>query len=389
MMDNFLNIDKFNTPCYVIDTKKFKCNCSCVMNAFTNQWGTNIIYGYSVKTNSHSGLMNICSKDLGWYLETVSSKEYSYAITQGCKPKNIILNGPHKQELLISAISSNSIVNLDNLDEINFLCDYIETHDNFKASLENSRIGLRVNFDLEKICPNETTMGTEVSKFGLCYENGDLASAISMLLEKNIKICGLHMHTSTTTRSTKVFQALSEKATELVQQFNLNLSYIDIGGGFFGGKTLPNKPTMSEYAHTICNTLKKVLDPEKVTLIIEPGASIIATSIEYLTKVVNCRSIRNKHIVTVNGTALHINPFLANRTSEYIVIRDNKILQLTNDGQEQIICGSTCMEKDRFFSTHSNPQLEKDDIIIFKDAGAYTMAFNSDFILDKPTIYII
>ena len=62
-------------------------------------------------------------------------------------------------------------------------------------------IGIRVNFDLERYCPGETTNGTEGSRFGFNYENKSLENAINKIkLLKNIKLNGIHMHVSTKTK---------------------------------------------------------------------------------------------------------------------------------------------------------------------------------------------
>ena len=54
----------------------------------------------------------------------------------------------------------------------------------------------------------------------------------------------------------------------------------------------------------------------------------------------------------------------------------------------QHICGCTCMEMDRFCSLYGEHEVKKESRFIFHDAGAYTMAFNSDFIVDPPLVYV-
>ena len=44
------------------------------------------------------------------------------------------------------------------------------------------------------------------------------------------------------------------------------------------------------------------------------------------------------------------------------------------------------MENDRFATLINTNQLNKGDILEFLDVGAYTMAFNSDFIIKSPDI---
>ena len=39
------------TPRYVVHLCQFRKNCTEVMTEFSTEWGTNVEYGYSVKTN--------------------------------------------------------------------------------------------------------------------------------------------------------------------------------------------------------------------------------------------------------------------------------------------------------------------------------------------------
>lgn len=369
------------TPCYIIDKEKFYNNVNCIEEAFKSYWGGNVKLGYSIKTNH----MNWFLKEaytMGFMAEAVSGDEVELAVEQGYEPENIILNGPQKREKDIELILTNGgIVNIDNFADIDIL----------KSILLNKKrivgkVGIRINFDLEKECSGETTAGKEVSRFGICMENGDLLRSIHMLEEMDIPISGLHLHFSTKTRSKKIFSTLAHYASRIVQEYSLkNIEYIDIGGGFFGGQKNVNFPTMKEYADCICQELLKTIDPCKVMLILEPGASIIATAVEYLTEVINERYIRDTKILTTDGSILHINPFMNKRVPhiEWVNNRQNRKCVAN-----QIICGSTCMENDRFISIQDCSEVLTKDRIKISYVGAYTMAFNSCFINLPPKIYV-
>ena len=71
------------------------------------------------------------------------------------------------------------------------------------------KVGLRINFDLESYCPNETIPGKEPGRFGFNIENGDLQKAISLLSSiPNVSIVGLHGHHST---RTKIFRIIENR----------------------------------------------------------------------------------------------------------------------------------------------------------------------------------
>lgn len=371
-----------NTPCYTIHLDIFEKNCREVMDAFEEAWGGRVEYGYSVKTNHDAGLMKYAHAKLGWFIETVSPDELELAFNLGFDAENIIFNGPCKcsrQDALINAIRGGAYVNLDNLDDVSFVCGHVSD------VRDASRIGIRVNYNLEAECPGETTAGESVSRFGIDVENKDFARAVDMLRSAGIEPAGLHMHTSTRSRSAAVFTSLARKAAQLVNDYGLKLHFVDMGGGYFGGQKVEGKPSMEQYAQVITRELKKALNPEMTTLILEPGASVIATSVTYETSVLSVRDIRGTKIVTMDGTLLHVNPFMAHRNQPYstslIVDYDARPVE-----EHQIICGCTCMENDRFADEHSVRRLEPGDVLSFRFAGAYTMAFNSNFIVNPAEV---
>lgn len=382
--DNVVN--KLKTPCYIINAEKFELNVAYIRSQFSKfMCGGLPIMGYSVKTNHNVELMKIAKK-IGMYAEVVSDDEYQHSVNCGFPGNRIIFNGPQKSpQKLIEALQSGAVVNLDNNGEI----DVIERN-RYSLNLEKVCLGLRVNFNLEAQCPNETTAGDSVSRFGFCVENGDFNRAVKRLQNLGIPVKGLHMHYSTKTRSLDVFEKLSSCAKKLIEQYNLidTLEYIDIGGGFFMGEQyiMEGKPPMEEYARTICTCLKETIDMQKVAVILEPGASVIASAIQYLTMVINTRDIQNVRVVTVDGSLLHINPFMTKRTPQktlYCFSGKEKI------HPRQVICGCTCMENDRFFELVDDVALCNGDGILFGCAGAYTMGFNNAFINSPPYIYLL
>lgn len=386
---------EYKTPCYRIDMKKFRENWLAMKEPFEACWNGKVEFGYSVKTNHESALMRYAAEQLGWYIETVSPDEYHYA-QKITAPERVILNGPCKGACLIEAFKNGSMINLDHLAEVEELCRYVSAQ-KAKEAWKQTEIGLRLNFDLEALCPGETTAGKSVSRFGICYENGDFAYAVQQLRAVGIEPAGIHLHTSTKSRSARVFRMLARKAAELIEEFQLQLSYVDMGGGFFGGQKVSGKPEMKEYAACICEELKKAAAPQKTRLILEPGASVIATSVTYLSRVINVRDVRGVRVVTLDGTLLHINPFMSHRIPPYELYRtadsEHEAEQASDKTlreieAEQLVCGSTCMENDRFLTIQAAEALLEGDLFEFQAAGAYTMAFNSEFILQPPQVYV-
>ena len=140
------------TPYYLLDEDKLLSNFESMKRAFEKLW-PNFKIAYSYKTNNLPWLVN-WMKEHGALAEVVSYPEYKLAQRVGNKISNIVYNGPNKNfEGLDEAVLNGAIVNLDNFSEIEHLLLFSSSK---RAKI---KVGLRINFDLESYCPNETIPG--------------------------------------------------------------------------------------------------------------------------------------------------------------------------------------------------------------------------------------
>ena len=141
------------TPYFIIDEDILIKYYQMLVDSLSQNWD-NYLIGYSFKTNSLPWLVSFVKKN-GAYAEVVSEDEYLLARHLGYKSGEIIYNGPYKSEVSFrEVLLAGGYVNLDSKLEISWLSkiasDYPE---------QTFSVGIRVNFDLEKECPGETTMG--------------------------------------------------------------------------------------------------------------------------------------------------------------------------------------------------------------------------------------
>lgn len=364
---------KLDTPCFIINEYSLKENVTNMHKALKDTWG-NYIIGYSCKTNSLPWIMSFLKQE-GCYAEVVSDFEYKLAKKIGFTDKEIVFNGPNKGKILfLNSLENGAIVNIDSWREISWLQE---------APINNLvEVGVRVNLNLEKECPNETSVGDEGSRFGFSLENGDLEKAIITLNSiKNVKVSGIHLHHTAKTRSLKIYRTLARAACKVAQLVDYNLKYIDIGGGFFGG--MPDKPSFYEYMSLISNELSKKFDSKETTLIVEPGSALIASPIDFLCEVVDVKDTFVKRIVTVNGSRTNIDPLMI-KTNHFFSLDCNSDKNIS----EQVICGYTCLEYDRIMKIENEKELNIGDKILFNKVGAYSMSLSPLFIEYFPKVYV-
>ena len=104
---------------------------------------------------------------------------------------------------------------------------------------------------------------------------------------------------------------------------------------------------------------------------------------DYLCSVLNIRDVRGKRIVTVDGSLVHINPFMNPHPTPFTMIDGG-----AETDMEQIIGGSTCMELDRLWPRDMHNLAERETKFLFHACGAYMSTHNSSFINAAPNIYL-
>lgn len=363
------------TPCFVINKDDLDNNVFSFQKALKEQWGNGIL-SYSVKTNSLPWLLEYLLKN-NVRAEVVSSCEYQLVRKIGFSRDNIVFNGPVKgKEEFLDAFYNGAIINIDSLREIEWL-------EEISPSLSADRtVGVRVNFCIEDICKGDIGWEEDGTRFGFSYETGALETAIKRINAiPHIRVGGLHMHVVNLTRRVFVYQTLARTAAEIIQKYDLEVEYVDIGGGFFGG--VPGKPTFDEYVSAIKAELVPTVDPEKTALIVEPGSAISASPVDFVVTVVDVKDTAKARMVTVDGSRCNIDPLLIKHNYFHHVETDAEVYH-----GKQIVCGFTCMDKDRMIEFTDYPELRTGDRIYFHKVGSYSMQMNPLFISFYPTVYL-
>lgn len=363
------------TPYFLIFKEKLDENIIAFQDALKIMW-PNSILGYSVKTNSLPWVLKyLSSKDV--YAEVVSDEEYQLARSMGYPCEKIIFNGPIKGEkIFLEACNGGSIINVDSKKDLDFLKKY---------GSRKGNIGVRININPDIFAKEDIGYVEEGFRFGFSDEIGELEIAIDSIKKacKKSEI-GLHLHCNSVTRSLHVYKNIAKYAANIIKKYQLEIDFIDIGGGFFGG--VPGKTTPFEYIKCIKNELENIVDINKVRLIVEPGSAIIGSAIDLYTTVVDVKDTYKSRIVTTNGSRIHIDPLWIKK--QYIYSIQNCNTNVRQNIQKQVICGYTCMDHDRLMMIQDQNELLTGDVIIYHRVGAYTMTFGGMFIRYYPDVYV-
>lgn len=377
---------EIGTPCYLVNEDLFQSNISGIRDAFVSRY-CNTIVGYSFKTNYLPYICNL-AKNEGCFAEVVSYLEYQIAKKIGYEPEKIIFNGPVKRHNeFFDALTSGSLINIDSEYEIVLLEEYRK-----KNPYADLKIGVRVNVAIKDEEGNTAIYGEEeIGRFG--FIDSELEGLFARLKAIECNVISLHGHTSSKNRAKYNYLQIIDELFRIRDKFNLSPNFIDIGGGFFGpvpkGMFMQEPPTYDDYAQAIVSRLleNEWFSQNQPTLIIEPGMSVAASSMSYVTRVYNIKERSNRIVVQVDGNMFQIRQNLYQFKLPYHTI-SKKCVYSKNKEKMIDFAGSTCMESDILVRKTGVLDFAVGDYLQIDNVGAYTFVMGSNFIQFLPHIAV-
>ena len=333
------------------------------------------ILGYSVKTNSTPYCLRYACEN-GAMAEVVSSDEYELALACGCKPSQIIYNGPLKsKDSFLEVIKGNGIVNIETKRELEWL--------NELPRGKKYSVGIRLNINISKVSPDDADGDNDNSRFGFSDDTTEFFEAYTYIKNlSNVRLSGLHIHRTAHSRSIRFYERSIQYACDVIKKYNLQLDYLDVGGGYFG--IFPNKPTFQQYSDAFYRVLSQN-DLGNLVIIVEPGNALVASCFSFLSEVIDVKQVeQEKWFITTDGSRNDIDPFF--RKTSYL--EEEIYHSESTKVKEQIVSGCTCLEYDRLFTLSDKPLLNVGDRILYHNVGAYTMCLSPMFIRYIPNIYV-
>lgn len=411
---------------FLFEANEFIDNFKCLKDAL-DKYYPKYLLSYSYKTNSLKALIKLV-KDMGIMAEVVSEDEYNLAKSIGNEINNIIYNGPIKtRNSFYEAITNGAIVNIDSKREVLWLRDLLnERKEQIRKSAETKqfsdfedvyskkiKVGIRLNFDLLNDYEGASTSVGRDPRFGFSDKSGELAKLIKYLKSEDLlEINTLHLHHSNHTRDSKFYTYLIEEANKIIEKYSLNIENIDLGGSFFAGGKFKYK--FLSYIKDIADTIQKYDKLKDIRLILEPGASVVASAFSLVSIVLDKKNVSSDRYLLTDASRCLIDPFMHKNRYDYRIIprglfstlnkdkldlirefckiKEDDILTEVNKREVlplQYISGYTCMENDVIMKLENVAELMVGDIIIYDCVGSYTMCFNPQFIRYTPEVYEI
>ena len=354
--------NNFGTPIYVYDLSIIENQYRKLQNAFKNL--NNYKVHFASKSLSNISILKFI-KNLGLGLDAVSLEEIKTGIKCGFNKDEILYtpNGVDFSEIQ-EAKSIGVKINLDSLESIK----------EYSKHYPNQSISIRINPGIYAGGNENISVGHSNSKFGIPEEF--LEDLVMMDKESKIKVTGLHIHTGSDIIKNNQFEEGIKKIFSIATKFE-SIESIDLGGGikipYFSGDTETN---LEDYATIIEIEYEKFKNKtgKELKLIFEPGKFLVSDAGYFITKVNYIKKSNNNCFAQVNSGFNHfIRPTLYKSYHEVVNLSNP-----SDQKEEYTIVGYIC-EKDTFAEKRKVSRISKDDILCFKNAGAYGFNMSSNY----------
>src|SRR5437764_5144624 len=290
-------VKEYDSPLYVFSEPRIRSNIERLKRAaeFVHH---PVRFCYASKANSNMAVLKVV-RDSGIDIEVNSGGELYKALRIGFRPEQIIFNGTSKSNAELDEAVSAGIysINVDSIYEIELV------------EKSAQRVGKRANIAL-RLTPEIGTrshLGLQTalltSKFGISYSDVLDAFRRALANPEFLRVSGIHIHVGSQTPDVEpfaeAFKAMWEHLVTLHRETGHTLEHINLGGGI-PVNYLRDKSMADQLPEHERDMLGAELEPsevlsaalavarqsaqaagaehllDRVTILLEPGRSIIA-----------------------------------------------------------------------------------------------------------------
>ena len=325
---------------------------------------------YSVKANSNLAVLGVLGK-AGAGADIVSGGELFRALRAGIPTDRIIFSGVGKtpDEMRAALEVGILLFNVESLSELRAL-DAVARELGVKAP-----VALRVNPDVNPQTHAYIATGLRTSKFGIPYDQALEAYEEAAGL-KGVEVVGADMHIGSQLTKAAPFADAVARIASLVKTLReraIEIRLVDVGGGLGIRYRAETPPTHQEYATVLRPALREL----GVTVLLEPGRSIVGNAGLLLTRVLYRKDTGEKKFVIIDAAMNDlIRPPLYDAYHE---IRPVNEARLGGPVETVDVVGPVCESGDFVAKDRELAQAQEGDLLAIMSAGAYGFAMSSNY----------
>jgi diaminopimelate decarboxylase len=373
---------RFGTPVQVTDALELETAAAAIRDAFPDPW----LRAFSVKANDVAGIVERVSR-LGFDANVVSRGEWAIARRAGLPNERITLEGVGKTDADLRAAVRAAAegrplrwVAIESLDEARALLRIADR----RPGSPTLDLLFRLNPEVAPETLRELAVGAATSKFGMTA--GELTEAVELVgAARGLAPRGVHLHVGSQLRAVDAWRDAVRRGlavVALLRGARPEFDTLDVGGGF---PILPlgeGAPDAARFARELPALLDGIpADRRPKRLAIEPGRALVARAGYLVARVLHVRERGGRQVVLDTGMTELIRPALYDAWHE--------IAALTSLGRPVDAGASAAVEAARVegpicestdhLGEHRLPRLRRGDLVVIRDAGAYSASLGSAY----------
>lgn len=356
--------ERFGTPTYVYDLEAIRRRIATLRGVLPDA-----DLRYAVKANPCGTVLRAVA-GAGVGAEVITAGELERALRAGIPPERLLLGGPGQdRDLITRAVEIDiGLVSLDSASQWELWRD---------RPIRSTRFLVRVNPGLDPRTHDHLATGAASSKFGLPRaEATELATDVA----KVGLLAGFHVHAGSQISSLDVYDEIFALLIDLYAGFS-DLALLNIGGGF----AVPCFP-FSGFAERVVAFAERF----GLRIVIEPGRSLVAEAGVLLTRVIHIKEGERRHLIADAGMADLLRPALYGASHPIRLLGGGR-----GEPRAQDLDGPLCENADRLGQDVLLPVVDRGDLLVVGEAGAYGYAMASNYasnlrpaevVVDGPSI---
>jgi len=356
--------DTVGTPCYVYSRAALVARFRAYQAGFGS---AKHLICYSVKANSNLAVLRTLALE-GSGFDVVSGGELARVLRAGGDPQKVVFSGVGKQASEIrDALQAGILMfNVESPPELD-LIDAVARDVGRRAP-----VALRVNPDVDPKTHPYISTGLRTAKFGIGIERcvEDYVRAARM---KNIEVVGADCHIGSQLTSTAPFTEAVLRMTKLVdrlEEAGVHIRHLDMGGGLGIVYNEETPPAADEYAQALVSAVGH----RGLSLIIEPGRSIVGNAGVLLTRVLFQKGNNEKNFIVVDAAMNDLMRPMLYQAYHAIVAVGKTDRMVKAD-----VVGPICETGDFLARDRDVPAVEPGGLLAVMSAGAYGFVMSSNY----------
>ncbi len=356
---------EYGTPLFVYSHKTLERHFLAYEKAFRT---VPHIICFAAKANSNGAIMRTFAK-LGGGADIVSGGELYRSLKAGIPAEKIVYAGVGKRddEILFAMKKGILMFNVESDEEL------IAINRVAGKMKRKAPVALRVNPDIDPKTHPYIATGMKSHKFGIPIDNALEFYLLAKKL-KDIEVVGVHKHIGSQITDVNPFVDSLNRIVLLIERLKekgISIRYLDIGGGLGIRYDDEEPPLPGQLARRIVPVLRKL----GVTVVLEPGRSLVGNAGILITKVLYTKKGERKNFAIVDGGMNDLmRPTLYDAYHNIVHVRKRRLKKGVTD-----IVGPICESGDFLGKERIIQKARQGDLLAVMSAGAYGFSMSSNY----------